>query len=271
MKKIIKVLVVLVFLLFVTNTVSIASYQVSAKAVIFSNSTKVKRYYGKNVHKRVSPASTVKVMTALLVMEHLSLNKTIRISKNATYPEPSKIFLKNGEKFKVKDLLYSILLKSANDASVALAEAVSGSEAKFVKLMNKRAKQLGAKHTRFRNSNGLPSKKGSQYTTPYDMYLIFRQAMKYPFFRKAITMKYKTIYSKSGRKIALKSHNKILFKDWKSNIFGKTGWTKKAQQCFVGYIPKGRSKDVCIIALFGATNRWEDIKYIVEKYGKIDL
>lgn len=246
-----------------------AKYSVSAKSAIFSNSTKVKRYYGKNVHTRVLPASTTKVMTALLVLERLPLNKVITVRKSATYAQPSKIYAKPGEKFRVKDLLYAILLKSANDASIVLAEAISGSEAKFVKLMNKRAKQLGAKHTKFANSNGLPSGRASQYTTAYDMYLIFRAALKHSFFRDAIKTKYKTITSLAGRKIKLKSHNKILFNDWKRKLYGKTGYTKAAKACFVGYLMKG--KDVCIIAVFGCSRRWDDIKHIVRYYGGIAL
>lgn len=246
----------------------VRAYQVSAKAAIFSNSTQVVRYYGKNVHTRVPPASTTKVMTALLAIEHLSLDKVITVSVAATRPEPSKLYLKAGEKFKVRDLIYAILMKSSNDASVVLAEAVSGSEKQFVQLMNSKARKIGAKHTRFANSNGLPSKT-KQYSTPYDMYLIFRYALRYPFFRDVIKRKYKTIKSVNGRTFKLKSHNKILFKGWKRNLYGKTGWTRAAKQCFVGYIPKG--DDICIIALFGATNRWNDIKHIVSKYGGIGL
>lgn len=248
-------------------------HKVSARAAIFSDSTRVKRLYGKSVHKKVLPASTTKVMTALLVLEKLPLNKTVRVSKNATRASPSKIYLKPGERFRVADLLYAILLKSANDASVVLAEAVAGSEKKFVKMMNKRARQLGAKHTKFANSHGLPTKRVKQYTTAYDMYLIFRAALKHSFFRKAIKKKYKTIYSRRGnrrgRKIKLKSHNKILFKNWRRHIYGKTGYTKAARACFVGTIQKGKS--TLIIAVFGCTRRWEDIKYIVSRYGGISL
>ncbi|MCK5580067.1 MAG: D-alanyl-D-alanine carboxypeptidase [Candidatus Omnitrophica bacterium] len=244
-------------------------YSVSARAAIFSNSTEVKRYYGKNVHTRVLPASTTKVMTALLVLERLPLDKVVTVSKQATYPQPSKIYAKPGEKFKVRDLLYALLLKSANDASVVLAEAVAGSEQKFVKMMNARAKKMGAEHTRFANSNGLPTKKAKQYTTPYDMYLIFRAVIKHDFFLQVIKTKYKTISSTAGRKIKLKSHNKMLFFDWKQRLFGKTGYTKAAKACFVGYLMKGKS--VCIIAIFGCTRRWDDIKHIVSRYGGIAL
>ena len=240
-------------------------YRVSARSAIFSYSTKVKRLYGKKVHRRVLPASTTKVMTALIVLEKLPLNKYITVSKRATNVVPTKINLRPGEKYRVKDLLYAILIKSANDASVVLAEAVAGSETKFVALMNKRAKQLGAKHSRFANSHGLPSAKGTQYTTAYDMYLIFRKALKYSFFRKAIKLKYHVIRSNRGRKIKLKSHNKILFFNWKKKIYGKTGYTKSAKSCFVGTIQKGNS--TLIIAVFGCSRRWTDIKHIVSRYG----
>jgi D-alanyl-D-alanine carboxypeptidase (penicillin-binding protein 5/6) len=244
------------------------SYRVSAKAAIFSNSTQAARYYGKNVHTRVPPASTTKVMTALLALERLSLQQIVTVSERATYPQPSKIHVRAGEKFRVEDLIYAILLNSANDASVALAEAVAGSETEFVEMMNQRAKQLGAKHTRFANSHGLPSK-SAQYTTPYDMYLIFRAALKHDLFKTAVRQKYRTISSLDGRKIQLKSHNKILFFDWQRKLYGKTGYTREAKACFVGYIPKG--KDICIIAVFGCTRRWDDIKHIVSRYGGVAL
>jgi D-alanyl-D-alanine carboxypeptidase len=101
------------------------------------------------------------------------------------------------------------------------------------------------------------------------MYLIFRAALKQDFFRQLVGTKYHTIYSLQGRKIPLKSHNKILFMDWKKKLRGKTGYTKAAKACFVGYLQKGQS--ICFIAVFGCTRRGTDIKYIVEHYGGIDL
>jgi len=243
-------------------------YTVTCKSVIFSDSTKVKRLYGKRVHDRVLPASTAKVMTALVVLERLKLDQYITVRNSATKASPTIINLKPGEKYKVRDLLYAILIKSANDASIVLAQAVAGSEKEFVKLMNKKAKKLGANHTKFSNSNGLPTK-ATQFTTAYDMYLIFRKALKYSFFRQAIKLKYKTIYSKGGRQVKLKSHNKILFKDWNRKIYGKTGYTRAAKACFVGTLQKGKS--TLIIAVFGCPKRWDDIKHIVSYYGGIPL
>lgn len=243
---------------------------ITAKAAIFSDSTAKKRIYGKDVYRRVLPASTLKVMTALLAMEKLSLDKVVTVSRYATTPQPSKIGVKTGEKYKVRNLLYAVLLKSANDASIVLAEAVAGSEDNFVAMMNKRARQLGCKNTKFANSHGLPDD-DAQYTTAYDMYLIFREALKYPFFRQALQCRYKTIYSEAGRKIGLTSHNDILFSKWKQKIYGKTGYTRSAKSCFIGYFQKGGHD--FIVAVFGCQSRcrWKEIKYIVSTYGGVNL
>jgi len=243
-------------------------YYVTARSAILANAKTGKRFYGKNIDSRVSPASTTKVMTALLVLERLSLDADVVISRNATLPQPSKIYAQVGEKYKVSDLLYALMLNSANDASVALAEAVAGSEEKFVVLMNQRAAQLGARHTRFVNSHGLPSKQ-EQYTTASDMFLMFKAALKYPFFETVIRTKYKTITSSTGRAVPLKSHNKILFNEWEQKLYGKTGYTRRAQACFVGYVPKGN--ETYIVAVFGCKKRWKDIRYIVSRFGGIRL
>jgi len=258
-------------LLFLSPSKGLAEkdYSVSARSAIFSNVTTVNRYYGKNVHARVIPASTTKVMTALLVLENLSLDQEVTVSQRATYPQPSKIHVQPGERYRVRDLLYAILMSSANDASVVLAEAVAGSEEKFVQMMNARAREIGAKNTKFANAHGLPTPKQRQYTTAYDMMLIFRTAVQHDFFRQAIHKTYHTISSVDGRKIDLKSHNKSLFMGWKRKVYGKTGYTRAAKACFVGYIPKG--KEICIVAVFGCSRRWPDIKHIVSRYGGFSL
>ncbi len=244
--------------------------KISARSVIFSNSTRAKRLYGKNVNTRVPPASTVKVLTALLVLEKLPLDKVVTVSSRALYPQPSKIHVKAGEQYDVKSLLYALLLNSANDAAVVLAEAVAGSETEFVAMMNRRAKALGCKSTKVVNPHGLPHGQ-TQYTTAYDMYLIFREVLKYSFFREAITYQHKVIYSQAGRRIALTSHNDILFSKWKQKLYGKTGYTRSAKSCFVGYTKKGN--DDVIIAIFGCQSgrRWKEIKHIVSVYGGIPL
>lgn len=241
----------------------------TCKSVIFSNSTKGKRLFGKDVERKVLPASTVKIMTALLVLERLPLDRYVTVGAAAMNVQPTKLNLVPGERYTVGDLLYALLLKSANDASVVLAEAVAGSEEEFVDLMNQRARQLGANDTKFANSHGLPTKDRAQYTTAYDMYLIFLKALKHSFFREAIKRKYKTIYSSDGREITLKSHNKILFSGWKKEIYGKTGYTRAAGTCFVGTLNDGGN--TLVIGVFGCNDRWGYIKRIVSRYGGVEL
>ncbi len=243
-------------------------YHVTANTALLWDPASNQRYFDLGADREVFPASTTKILTALLVLENLPLDKYVTVSEHATQVPQTKLGLRAGESYRVRDLLYGLLLKSANDAAVVLAEAVGGSEGKFVDMMNAKAQQLGAVHSHFANPHGLPSA-GTQYTTASDMALIFTQALKNGFFRQAITFKYLVIYSRAGRRCFLKSHNKILFSNWKRLVFGKTGWTIEAQSCFVGYIPKGN--DILVIAVYGCHRRWTDMKYIIEHYGGINL
>jgi D-alanyl-D-alanine carboxypeptidase (penicillin-binding protein 5/6) len=241
---------------------------ITAASALLWDATDGHNDYAKAPDRRIFPASTTKIMTVLLVLEKLPLEGYVTVSERATQVQPTKLGLKAGERYRVRDLLYGMLLKSANDASIVLAEAVAGSEAKFVEMMNRRAWEVGARHTHFANSHGLPSNT-RQYSTAHDMALIFREALKQDFFSKAVTFKYRIIYSKDGRRHFLKSHNKLLFLNWKRDVYGKTGYTRQAQSCFVGYFNKGGHTR--IIAVFGCHKRWEDIKFIIERYGKTDL
>jgi D-alanyl-D-alanine carboxypeptidase (penicillin-binding protein 5/6) len=245
-------------------------YKVSANAAILMDAAGGRVLYSRDVDQRVFPASTTKVMTALVVLKRLKLDDVVTIGQRATEVLPSKVDLKAGEKYRVRDLLFAVLLNSANDAAAALAEAAAGSQAKFVGLMNQKAAQLGARHTVFANPHGLPAAT-SQYTTAHDMFLIFREALKNEFFREAIRIRTMTVMSVDGRRIDLRSHNKALFKNWKQGVYGKTGYTHAAQACFIGVVEKNARS--LIVAVFGCpgSTRWNDIKFIIEHYGGIDL
>jgi len=244
------------------------AYHLTANTALLWDPANNQRYFDLGADREVFPASTTKVLTAILVLENLSLDQYVTVSEHATQVPQTKLGLRAGESYRVRDLLYGLILKSANDAAVALAEAVAGSEGKFVDRMNARARQIGAMHSHFANPHGLPSQ-GPQFTTASDMALIFTQALKNDFFRQAITLKYLVIYSREGHRFFLKSHNKILFSNWRRNVFGKTGYTIEAQSCFVGYIPKGN--DILVIAVYGCHKRWTDMKFIIERYGHINL
>jgi D-alanyl-D-alanine carboxypeptidase (penicillin-binding protein 5/6) len=241
---------------------------ISAKAALLMEVKSGRRIYTKDISRKILPASTTKVLTAILVLEKLNLDDYVTISPQAAAVLPSKIYADVGDKYRVRDLLYAALLNSANDASVALAEAVAGSEDRFVDMMNQRAKRIGANATLFANAHGLPAD-DPQYSTASDMALILKEALKKPFFREAMEVRYKKIISQNGKVTLLRSHNKCLFKEWKRNIYGKTGYTNAARACFLGYFTKG--DDMFIIAVFGCSERWDDIKAMVERYAGVDL
>ncbi|MBM3254395.1 MAG: D-alanyl-D-alanine carboxypeptidase, partial [Candidatus Omnitrophica bacterium] len=143
----------------------------------------------------------------------------------------SKINLRENETYLTRDLLEAVLICSANDASVALACDIAGTEEAFVRMMNNRARQLGALNTNFVNSTGLPTK--GQYTSAYDLVVIMKRALIYPEIIEIMTKRDSPIKSDKGRLIGLKSHNKLLW-EFDNAIIGKTGYTRQAGHCFVG-------------------------------------
>ncbi len=212
---------------------------------------------------KLPPASTVKVLTAMVVIDHISIDKWVTISPRAASVEPSKCHLKPGEQYKVKDLLYAMLMASANDAAVALAEAVAGSESKFARLMNAKAKRCGARHSRFITASGLPAKR--QVSTARDMAKIMRVARHYGLIIDALSKKVYSFRSRGGRVVKVINHNKLLWnKQWRW-VRGKTGFTSKARQCFLGFFcRKGACYSFCFL---GGRTLWDNIKELVRRVG----
>lgn len=251
----------LVFLLLALTAVPSSEAQaastsfITAPSAILIDGLTGRPIYSKSPHLRRPQASTTKVMTAMVVLDKMNLNDVIVIPRRVEAVQPSKLYLKGGEKYYVKDLIYAILMKSANDAAEALAIRVGGSVPGFCKLMNEKARSLGAKNTIFKTPNGLPAK--GQYSTAYDLALIMRRAERYPFLVKALTMKSTTIQSLGGRKIFFKSHNKMLWSE-KFDVIGKTGYTRSSSYCFVGRINE-KYKDV-FLGLLGSKKLWVDVR-----------
>ena len=136
-------------------------------------------------------ASITKVMTALIALENGNLNDIVTVSKSARNVEGSSIWLEEGEKLTLEDLLYGLMLNSGNDAAVAIAEHIAGSVPEFVKLMNDKVRKMGLKNTSFDNPHGLDSE--NHYTTAYDFAQITREAMKNPKFAEIVATKTKKI------------------------------------------------------------------------------
>jgi len=254
---------ILIAILFFTNPVfSEKDLPLTAKSVVLMDPWTKSTLYSKDAHEKLSLASTVKIMTALLVLKKSQPGKKVIVSEYASSMEPSKVHIKEGEVYFTEDLLKALLLNSGNDASVALAENVAGSEPAFAEAMNKMAKGIGTRNTNFKNASGLPSE--DQYASAYDLSLVVREAMKHKRFVDIIETKRTEIHEiNSGRKIKLKSHNKALWHDSPYIIFGKTGYTKKARHCFAGYIQYNRWRKV-IVVILDSDSLWNDLKSLAD-------
>jgi D-alanyl-D-alanine carboxypeptidase (penicillin-binding protein 5/6) len=218
--------------------------------------------YAKNPDLRLMPASTTKLMTALVVIERKELGDIVTISRNASKAAPTKIGLRQGEWITVEALLYSALMKSANDAAVALAEAVAGSEEQFIYLMNKKAAALGLNDTRFVNSNGLPGT--GQYITAYDLAKLLREAIRHPLLREIIGTRVAEITTGDGKTVLVKNTNRLLWTDGEF-LGGKTGYTREARHCFVS--AGEREGRTMIVALLGTPVRdflWQETAVLMD-------
>ena len=236
---------------------------VTAHSAVLMNARNKRVVYAKNPHVKLAPASTTKVMTALVVLKKSRLDKKIIVSRCATCMPPSKVDIKKGEEYSTEDMLKALLLNSGNDASVALAESVGGTEKDFANMMNDMARRIGCRNTNFKNSNGLPAK--GQYSTAYDMALIMREAANDHRLLDILQIKETDITELSrGRHIKLRNHNKSLWKDTPYLILGKTGYTIRARQCFAGYIRYDKRHNLIVVILKGK-KLWPDLKELAEK------
>jgi len=242
---------------------SVYSKQLTAKSAIVVDSASGKICFGKNIYSKRLPASTTKLVTALVARDNALLSDKFVVSKNAAKIEPSKAYLTFNEKYLVSSLLSAALMSSANDASIVLAEGIAGDEKKFVDLMNAKCKEIGAKNTKFANCTGLPSKE-KQYTTVYDLVVIMNKVMKDPVLVNIMEKKQKEIKGTDGKEIKLINHNKYL---WKTDglLLGKTGYTIAAGQCFAGF-KKNKFKNDILFAVLGGKTLWGDIKEIISGF-----
>lgn len=237
--------------------------------------------FSKEADRKIYPASTTKVMTALLALENLEMDQTVTVSKNCLVGE-SSIYLQEGETITVRELLYGLLLKSGNDAGVALAEAVAGSVSDFADMMNERAAELGCVNTHFTNPHGLPDE--NHYTTAEDYYKVFLAAMEHEEFLEIIQTPRYTIHAKepdgTEREYSFPNSNRMLpgtddeF-SYEYMIGGKTGYTDSAQSAFVSLSEKDGLRVVTVV--FGSTTegKWIDTRrladYVFSCYSTVSL
>lgn len=231
--------------------------KISAQSVIVMDGATGEILYAQHPDLARQPASTIKVLTGILAIENLRNNDMITPSWRAARMPRSKIYLNPRKSYAANDLINAVLLASANDASVALAEKVSGSERKFAALMTAKAKSLGARNTICKTATGLTSR--GQQSTARDLAIIFNKAMEgSEFARRVGRSKVKTGYGK-----LLWNHNKALWQVHGAEG-GKTGYTRAARQTYVGKFK--REQGEIVLALMGSETMWDDVKNLVE-YG----
>jgi len=215
----------------VEAVVTMDNIKVAVPSAILMEKTTGQILYEQNSHQRLAPASITKIMTILLIVEAiengtLRLDETVTVSANAARMGGSQIYLKEGEQMKLEDILKAVIVCSANDGSVALAEHLAGSEAAFVELMNKRAAELGMKDTVFANCTGLPTKE-EHLTSAHDVALMSRELIKHDMVKKYTTIWMDTV--RNGEFGITNTNKLVRFYNGTTGL--KTGFTEEAMYC----------------------------------------
>lgn len=245
-------------------------YQSEDYADLLINDDKKEVITSYHCFDKLYPASITKVMTALLTMEYIESGKgswddEITLDHNVILNDAQAVAstLSSGDTVKVSEVFHTLLIKSANDCAVILAEYVSGSEEKFVQKMNRKAKKLGATHTHFMNTNGLHD--DDHYTTAYDLYLIFREAAKRSVFVDTVSMQdYTMVYTNSrGTNVSeyMESTNHYLLNEYPvpegvTMFGGKTGTTSLAKSCLI-LMTENKAGNRFFSIVLGAPNKEE--------------
>ncbi len=234
------------------NLQNVSAIEISAECACLINAENNEIIFEYNGNQKHSMASTTKIMTAILALEKSEENEIVTVSSNASMQEGSSIYLKAGEKIKMQDLVYGMMLNSGNDAACAVAEHIGGTSDNFADMMSEKAIEIGAKNTSFKNANGLDA--DGHYSTAYDMAIISSYGLKNNNFKDIVSCKNAQI--DNGDSITyLKNHNKLLW-NYDGCIGVKTGYTKKTGRCLVSAAEKD---GVTLVAVtLNAPNDWED-------------
>lgn len=221
---------------------------IAARHAILIEASTGRTLYQKHADGLIPPASTQKLLTALLACEAGGLERLVTIHREDTRVEPAKLGLRPGERYTRRALLEAALVKSQNDATAALARDLAGSEERFVAWMNARARQLGARSSHFVNSHGLPA---PQYSTARDIARIARQAAREPEIRRICSIRRLPFVMANGRVRILENTNKLLERD--PTITGlKTGYTRASGRCLVASARRG-GRELILVQLGSRT------------------
>lgn len=221
----------------------------NAKAAIIIEASSGKILWEKNAHEKLAPASMTKIMSMLLIMENiesgnLSWDEKITASLNASSMGGSQIFLEPGEKMTVKDMLKGIAIGSGNDATVAMAERIAGTESKFVEMMNSKAKELGLKNTNFKDSTGLDAE--NHYSSAYDMAIMAKELIKHEKILEFTSTYEDYLRQDTGNSFWLVNTNKLV--RYYQGVDGlKTGFTNTAGYCLTATAKRGDMRLITVV------------------------
>jgi D-alanyl-D-alanine carboxypeptidase len=237
--------------------------RITGRSAVIIDATTGTIIWQRDADRQLPPASTTKIMTTLLALESGHLDRSFTVSQLAASQVPSKLGLRPGQTVRLGDLTYALMLKSANDAAVVVAEGLAGSVEQFAALMNRRAREVGATNTHFHNPNGLPDPE--HVTTTHDMAMILRHALTVPGFREIAGTSSKVIRVEDSKvhPITVRSRNRLL-EGYFVPVLGKTGYTRAAGRCFAGAAELNGHKIITVV--FGATDMWGDTRRLME-YG----
>ena len=252
--------------------------QLYAQAAVLMDADSGRVLYGKNEDEELPMASTTKIMTCILALEYGNPDDTVEVSAYAAGMPKVKLYMKQGEKYRLGDLLYSLMLESHNDSAVAIAEAVAGSVEKFAVMMNQKARDIGCFNTYFITPNGLDAQVNDtgkiHSTTATDLarimaYCIKESAQKDRFLEITQTREYSFTDLSGQRDFHCSNHNSFLSM-MNEAVSGKTGFTNKAGYCYVGAVEsEGRTFTVALLACGWPNNKtykWSDMRKLAE-YG----
>jgi D-alanyl-D-alanine carboxypeptidase (penicillin-binding protein 5/6) len=234
---------------------SAISKNISARSAIIIDARSGRTLYAKNPDNPRQPASTIKILTGMIALKTLSGSDTVAVSSWAAGQPRSKVDLNPNKQYKANDLINAVLLASANDASVALAEKIAGSESSFAQMMTEKARLWGAKNTVCKTASGLTAK--GQTSTARDLAVMFRHFMADPVFASRM----KQIKIKTSYGALLRNHNKALWQV-EGTQGGKTGFTNAARQTYVGKFKRGEME--IVVAVMGCETMWADVKKLVQ-------
>ena len=231
----------------------------AAKGAIVLDSYTGRALYEKNADEPQYPASTTKIMTALLVIEAGDLDREVEVTEEDARVGESSLNIRPGERYTRRQMLFGLMLKSANDVAHSLGRDNAGSAEAFGLKMTERARELGATTTNFRNANGLHD--AQHYTTPRDLVLIARAAMQQPYFRQIVaTLEHPWVTGTAMQ--PLRNHNRLLTQ-FSGCIGVKTGYTRPAQQVLASAALRESREVIAVIMHSDRPGIWEDSKLLL--------